>query len=78
MATPNTSVRSNCPSIIISGLHSDVTDDMIFQHFEKLDRNIKLKSVIILRDKTTGESFGTGKIKFFNKYDGNIIIFFIK
>lgn len=55
--------------IIVSGLSEHVNEDMIIKHFEKLDKSIKIKSVSVLRNKLTGSSYCTARIKCYNQYD---------
>lgn len=55
--------------LFASGLSQDVDEDILIKHIERVDKSIKAKTIIIMRDYQAFRSKGMAIIEFFNQDD---------
>jgi len=60
---------ANQAKLFASGLPQEVDEDTLSKHFERIDKSIRVKSVIIMRDYQTFRSRGLATIEFFSLED---------
>ena len=57
------------PKLFVYGLSQDVDEDSLSKHIERIDKSIRIKSVMILRDYQTFRSKGMAIIEFVDQDD---------
>ncbi len=60
---------ANQPKLFASGLAQDVDEDTLAKHIERIDKSIRVKSVMVLRDYQTFKSKGLAIIEFADQED---------
>ena len=61
--------QANTPRLFAAGLSHDVNEEALSKHFERIDKTLKIRSIIILRDYKTFKSKGCAIVEFVDNED---------